>query len=56
MFHSQLNNTGAGFPRILSVLRPDAEPETTGEMRPAGDMVNLAYRRCSAVDIINITV
>lgn len=46
----------AGLPKILSVLRPDAEPDTSGEMRPAGDTANLAYRRCSAVDLINITV
>jgi hypothetical protein len=44
------------LPNVLSVLRPDAEPETSGEMRPAGDMANFAYKRCNAVDLINITV
>ncbi|XP_022283648.1 cytosolic carboxypeptidase 6 isoform X6 [Canis lupus familiaris] len=37
-------------------LRPDAEPDTSGEMRPVGHPVSLAYRRCSAADLINITV
>uniref|UniRef100_A0A4X1W4Z9 Uncharacterized protein n=3 Tax=Sus scrofa TaxID=9823 RepID=A0A4X1W4Z9_PIG len=37
-------------------LRPDAEPEASGEMRPAGDTANLAYRRCSAADLIYTTV
>ncbi|KAM7245992.1 hypothetical protein CapIbe_002290 [Capra ibex] len=37
-------------------LRPGAEPEASGEMRPAGDTANLAYRRCGAADLINITV
>ncbi|DAA31131.1 TPA: hypothetical protein BOS_3802 [Bos taurus] len=37
-------------------LRPGAEPEASGEMRPAGDTESLAYRRCSAADLINITV
>lgn len=54
-----LSNTGgegAGLPKILSILRPDAEPETVGEMRPAGDTANFACRRCSAMDLINIAV
>ncbi|XP_035881948.1 cytosolic carboxypeptidase 6 isoform X2 [Phyllostomus discolor] len=37
-------------------LRADGEQETTGEMRPEGDSVNLVYRRCSATDLINITI
>ncbi|XP_072580132.1 cytosolic carboxypeptidase 6 isoform X1 [Vulpes vulpes] len=37
-------------------LRPDAEPDTSGEMRPEGHPASLAYRRCSAADLINITV
>ncbi|XP_077929301.1 cytosolic carboxypeptidase 6 isoform X2 [Halichoerus grypus] len=36
-------------------LRPDADRDTSGEMRPAGDTANLAYRRCGAADLINIT-
>uniref|UniRef100_A0A8I5U8W2 AGBL carboxypeptidase 4 n=1 Tax=Pongo abelii TaxID=9601 RepID=A0A8I5U8W2_PONAB len=37
-------------------LRLDAEPETSGEVRQAGDTTNLAYKRCSTEDLINITV
>nr|XP_045242355.1 cytosolic carboxypeptidase 6 isoform X2 [Macaca fascicularis] len=37
-------------------LRLDAEPETSGEARRAGDTTNLAYKRCSTEDLINITV
>lgn len=42
--------------RFFLSLRPGAEPEASGEMRPAGDTESLAYRRCSAADLINITV
>lgn len=42
--------------RFFLSLRPGAEPEASGEMRPAGDTANLAYRRCGAADLINITV
>ncbi|XP_070949370.1 cytosolic carboxypeptidase 6 isoform X2 [Macaca nemestrina] len=37
-------------------VRLDAEPETSGEARRAGDTTNLAYKRCSTEDLINITV